>query len=207
MTVAYYLILDNKRRKALDLSDHARDRRLRRRRRPEPRVDARQQALAQRAAPPQPMAMPPAMLPAPQLAQAGARADRRWHLGVQARRRRRAPPAPPPPRRPPTPSPLPQSSMTPADMMLEIFRTLRVLQFEWKIVAQYSLKCRPCSHPHGGGIDPSMAVRCKVKAGLQLYKIREDLYLLDIRKVDGDVLPFMDVCCALLSELRLNPPS
>ena len=108
--------------------------------------------------------------------------QRRWHLGVQ-------------------------SSMPPADMMLEIFRALRALQFEWKIVAQYSLKCRPCSHPHGGGIDPSMAVRCKVKAGLQLYKIREDLYLLDIRKVDGDVLPFMDVCCALLSELRLNPPS
>ena len=111
---------------------------------------------------------------------------------------------PPPPR---GPRPRAQSSMAPADMMLEIFRTLRVLQFEWKIVAQYSLKCRPCSHPHGGGIDPSMAVRCKVKAGLQLYKIREDLYLLDIRKVDGDVLPFMDVCCALLSELRLNPPS
>ena len=30
-------------------------------------------------------------------------------------------------------------------MMLEIFRALRALQFEWKIVAQYSLKCRPCT--------------------------------------------------------------
>ena len=112
---------------------------------------------------------------------------------------------PPPPL---GPRPRAQSSMAPADMMLEIFRTLRVLQFEWKIVAQYSLKCRPCTHPAVGAqqghlLDPSMAVRCKVKAGLQLYKIREDLYLLDIRKVDGDVLPFMDVCSLLLSELKL----
>eukprot|EP00966_Prymnesium_polylepis_P219479 5077765-Prymnesium_polylepis.1 len=44
-------------------------------------------------------------------------------------------------------------------------------------------------------IDPSgMAVRCKVKVGLNLYKIpqQEEQYLLDIRKVDGEVLPFMD---------------
>ena len=33
---------------------------------------------------------------------------RRWHLGVQ-------------------------SSLAPADMMLEIFRVLRVLRFEWKV--------------------------------------------------------------------------
>ena len=39
--------------------------------------------------------------------------------------------------------------------------------------------------------------------GLQLYKIQEDSYLLDIRKVDGDVLPFMDVCSLLLAELKL----
>ena len=44
---------------------------------------------------------------------------------------------------------------------------------------------------------------CKVKVGLQLYKIQEDSYLLDIRKVDGDVLPFMDVCALLLGELKL----
>merc|ERR1712139_14156 len=112
--------------------------------------------------------------------------QRKWHLGVQ-------------------------SSMAPADMMLEIFRALRALQFEWKIVAQYSLKCRPCTRPPVGAsegghsmIDPSgMAVRCKVKVGLNLYKIHEESYLLDIRKVDGEVLPFMDVCSLLLSELKL----
>lgn len=53
-------------------------------------------------------------------------------------------------------------------------------------------------------IDPSgMAVRCKVKVGLNLYKIHDESYLLDIRKVDGEALPFMDVCSLLLSELKL----
>jgi len=111
--------------------------------------------------------------------------QRRWHLGIQ-------------------------STASPADMMLEIFRTLRVLQFEWKIVAQYSLKCRPCTRAMPGsdgigmGQDASrFATRFKVKVGLQLYKIQEDSYLLDIRKVDGEILPFMDVCSLLLSELKL----
>ena len=63
----------------------------------------------------------------------------------------------------------------------------------------------PPSLPHGAPpLTPSRSpVRCKVKVGLQLYKIQEDSYLLDIRKVDGDVLPFMDVCSLLLAELKL----
>ncbi|EOD13725.1 hypothetical protein EMIHUDRAFT_246661 [Emiliania huxleyi CCMP1516] len=87
--------------------------------------------------------------------------QRRWHLGVQ-------------------------SSMSPADMMLEIFRALRVLQFEWKIVAQYSLKCRPCTaRTASEGMGQEPMTRFKVKVGLQLYKIQEDSYLLDIRKADA----------------------
>ena len=37
----------------------------------------------------------------------------------------------------------------------------------------------------------------------RLVKVEDDSYLLDIRKVDGDVLPFMDVCSLLLGELKL----
>ena len=40
-------------------------------------------------------------------------------------------------------------------MMLEIFRALRTLQFEWKIVAQYALKCRPC--PRAAALPPHEA--------------------------------------------------
>jgi len=129
---------------------------------------------------PQQLAESAAMLAASSVQRGAPEAvQRRWHLGVQ-------------------------SSMSPADMMLEIFRALRVLQFEWKIVAQYSLKCRPCTaRTASEGMGQEPMTRFKVKVGLQLYKIQEDSYLLDIRKVDGDVLPFMDVCSLLLSELKL----
>jgi len=206
MTVAYYLILDHKRRKMLGASPVMHATQMAAHLMPqatggaaemddggasgttEAAQQGAQQAASQQAAaaaaaagqPPPPgggalTANPMGGQPAP---------TRRWHLGVQ-------------------------SSLSPADMMLEIFRTLRALRFEWKIVAQYSLKCRPCTRPPteppaAGTLDASsMAVRCKVKVGLQLYKIQEDSYLLDIRKVDGDVLPFMDVCSLLLGELKL----
>ena len=194
MTVAYYLILDHKRRKMLGTSPimHA-------------TASAQPpQHTGAAAAPPGTVAAPagavgasrpscamtPAAAPPMSMVAQGGGADaaqRRWHLGVQ-------------------------SSMAPADMMLEIFRALRTLQFEWKIVAQYSLKCRPCPRPalpahgdagHGQLSTNNLAARCKVKVGLQLYKIQDDLYLLDVRKVDGEVLPFMDVCALLLAELKL----
>jgi len=186
MTVAYYLILDHKRRKMLGSSPimHA----------TQQQADAAAAVAAALVAAPTggagpggrgPLAPPPQQPPAggpamPLVPPGGEGAQRRWHLGVQ-------------------------SSMAPADMMLEIFRALRTLQFEWKIVAQYALKCRPC--PRAAALPPheqlSLAARCKVKVGLQLYKIQDDLYLLDVRKVDGEVLPFMDVCALLLAELKL----
>jgi len=203
MTVAYYLILDHKRRKMLGASPvmHAAQL-LTAHALPQPTADGTMQpppppstvggaagGAVGSGHPSPPGPMPPlpgscgsAMMP-PALRGGGEASQRRWHLGVQ-------------------------SSLAPADMMLEIFRALRALRFEWKIVAQYSLKCRPCTRPSeptgSGTLDASsMAVRCKVKVGLQLYKIVEDSYLLDIRKVDGDVLPFMDVCSLLLGELKL----
>ena len=214
MTVAYYLILDHKRRKMLGASPVMHATQMAAQlpdaptdiSGPETAVAQQQQAAAAQAVaqqqaaaasarqPPQPQGGPLSGARAAPMISAGARgsadaSQRRWHLGVQ-------------------------SSLAPADMMLEIFRVLRALRFEWKIVAQYNIKCRPCTRPPpdggasgantAGTLDASsMAVRCKVKVGLQLYKIQEDSYLLDIRKVDGDVLPFMDVCALLLGELKL----
>jgi len=210
MTVAYYLILDHKRRKMLGASPvmHA-TQMAQQAQQQQAAQQAAHQAAQQQAQQQQqqhgadgrdaqhqhqradgspahahgstlhrPPATPQMMSPTAQRS-ATDPAQRRWHLGVQ-------------------------SSLAPADMMLEIFRVLRALRFEWKIVAQYSLKCRPCTRPLGeGGTAESSAVRCKVKVGLQLYKIQEDSYLLDIRKVDGEVLPFIDVCSLLIGELKL----
>jgi len=158
MTVAYYLILDSKRRRLLSSSAMMQSPgQLDVAAPPPPPAAAAQpQPLIQ----PQQLAESAAMLAASSVQRGAPEAvQRRWHLGVQ-------------------------SSMSPADMMLEIFRALRVLQFEWKIVAQYSLKCRPCTaRTASEGMGQEPMTRFKVKVGLQLYKIQEDSYLLDIRKV------------------------
>lgn len=196
MTVAYYLILDHKRRKLLSSSPimHA----TQPLQSPQDELAAADVAAQTAPSPlqmmqPTPTTSPASSQPSPVdgaaivdpmfgMQQRGMEAmQRRWHLGIQ-------------------------SSMLPADMMLEIFRALRTLRIEWKIVAQYSLKCRPCTRAMdsiGASYEGDMAAHFKVKIGLQLYKIQEDMYLLDIRKVDGDMLPFMDICALLLSELHL----
>lgn len=212
MTVAYYLILDSKRRRLLTGSNmmHA-----------APNGEAAvSPPPASQVAPliqPQQLSENLALLSAADVQRGSPDArQHRWHLGIQRCGAMPASPHTPPRPRPQRliPAAAPPlalcSSASPADMMLEIFRTLRALQFEWKIVAQYSLKCRPCTRamPGADGIGmgqdaSSHATRFKVKVGMQLYKIQEDSYLLDIRKVDGEILPFMDVCSLLLSELKL----
>ncbi|RWV94471.1 hypothetical protein BHE74_00026239 [Ensete ventricosum] len=39
--------------------------------------------------------------------------------------------------------------------------------------------------------------------GLQLYKTREDKYLLDLQRVSGPHLLFLDLCAAFLAQLRV----
>lgn len=74
------------------------------------------------------------------------------------------------------------------------------------MVAQYQLVCRPALKGADGLVpegDEAAVKRAGVKLGLQLYKVMEDQYLLDVKRLDGDIFPFMDVCSALLCELKL----
>ena len=64
---------------------------------------------------------------------------------------------------------------------------------EWKIVAPFQLRCR-CYHPSNSKV---------VKIALQLYKVKEKKYLLDIKKLEGETFPFFDVCSKLLNEIQL----
>jgi len=103
---------------------------------------------------------------------------KKWHLGVQSR-------------------------LPPADMMIEVFRALKAINFEWKVVAQYQLVCRPAVRQAAEGDLGASARRAQVKLGLQLYKVVDDQYLLDVKRLEGDIFPFMDVCSSLLCELKL----
>eukprot|EP01117_Protostelium_nocturnum_P012923 TRINITY_DN4783_c0_g3_i1.p1 TRINITY_DN4783_c0_g3~~TRINITY_DN4783_c0_g3_i1.p1 ORF type:complete len:520 (-),score=183.32 TRINITY_DN4783_c0_g3_i1:28-1587(-) len=85
------------------------------------------------------------------------------------------------------------TSVPPEEAMKEVFRALRVNNFEWKIVGPYQLRCRH-SDPDSSG---------EVKIALQLYKVKEKRYLLDVKKLSGETFPFFDNCSKLLNEMNL----
>ncbi len=62
------------------------------------------------------------------------------------------------------------------------------------MVGPYQLRCRR-KHPTNENKI--------VKIALQLYKVKEKRYLLDIKKLEGETFPFFDTCSKLLNELHL----
>ena len=122
MTVAYYLILDHKRRKMLGSSPVMHATQMAAQLTADGTVTQAPSAVPHGTCDTSSAQLPPgapgtsrSTLPVLKIATAsptsGADAmQRRWHLGVQ-------------------------SSLAPADMMLEIFRVLRALRFEWKVRA------------------------------------------------------------------------
>lgn len=109
---------------------------------------------------------------------------RRWYLGIQSKKQ-------------------------PAHVMTEVYKALHVLQFEWKVLAPYRIKCRwrpvqlspgmPfCNVPKDRLSDNTL--KCKI--GLQLYNVQPHIYLLDFQKLDGDAFTFMNLCARIITELK-----
>mmetsp|Transcript_17532 Transcript_17532/g.24333 ORF Transcript_17532/g.24333 Transcript_17532/m.24333 type:complete len:163 (+) Transcript_17532:1077-1565(+) len=88
------------------------------------------------------------------------------------------------------------SSRLPHEIMQEVFRALKATGFEWKILGPYQLRCRKL-------VSEGKGESKFVKIGLQLYKVKETKYLLDIKKLEGETFPFFDWCSKLLNELNL----
>jgi 5'-AMP-activated protein kinase catalytic alpha subunit len=42
-----------------------------------------------------------------------------------------------------------------------------------------------------------------VKFEVQLYRLKEERYAIDLQRTDGDLMIFLDISAALLAELRL----
>ncbi|XP_073273022.1 SNF1-related protein kinase catalytic subunit alpha KIN10-like [Primulina huaijiensis] len=128
-------------------------------------------------------------------------ADKRWALGLQSRAH-------------------------PREIMTEVLKALQELNVYWKKIGPYNMKCRwiPSSPGrHEGMINDSMhdnnyfgddsaiiendgVVRSAanvVKFEVQLYKTREDKYLLDLQRVHGPQFLFLDLCAAFLAQLRV----
>ncbi|XP_024543504.1 SNF1-related protein kinase catalytic subunit alpha KIN10 [Selaginella moellendorffii] len=132
-------------------------------------------------------------------------AERRWALGLQSRAH-------------------------PREIMNEVLKVLQELDVSWKKLGHYNVKCRwtfappskaPCSLPGSPMISEPLHERIAVAAAtaaadiveqgrrnlvkfeLQLYKMHEEKYLLDLQKLEGPFFTFLDFCSMFLAELRV----
>ncbi|XP_042043596.1 SNF1-related protein kinase catalytic subunit alpha KIN10-like [Salvia splendens] len=118
-----------------------------------------------------------------------------------------------------------QSRAHPREIMAEVLKALQELNVNWKKIGQYNMKCRwvPGDPGHSEGVvnnsmhdnnyfeDESSIVehganfkpQHVVKFEVQLYKTREDKYLLDLQRVQGPQFLFLDLCAAFLAQLRV----
>ncbi|KAK1286529.1 SNF1-related protein kinase catalytic subunit alpha KIN10 [Acorus calamus] len=113
-----------------------------------------------------------------------------------------------------------QSRAHPREIMMEVLRALQEMNVAWKKIGHYNMKCRwfP-GHPDNGNStshgDHIFADECSIsenecaksanviKFELQLYKTRDEKYLLDLQRVQGPQLLFLDLCAAFLTQLRV----
>ncbi|KAL6587537.1 SNF1-related protein kinase catalytic subunit alpha kin10 [Orobanche minor] len=123
--------------------------------------------------------------------------DRKWALGLQSRAH-------------------------PREIMTEVLKALQEMNVYWKKIGHYNMKCRWNRGGPGGKCNDSMQGNnlfgdesaivendannrhpTVVKFEVQLYKTREDKYLLDLQRVQGTQFLFLDLCAAFLAQLRV----
>ena len=91
----------------------------------------------------------------------------------------------------------------PGDCVAEVHRALQQLGIRWKRLGSggYTLRCMVVPPPGAG--QGHLHLGGGVKFEVQLYRLKEERYAVDIQRTDGDLMLFLDVSAALLAELRL----
>ncbi|KAI5019889.1 hypothetical protein ZWY2020_044777 [Hordeum vulgare] len=121
-------------------------------------------------------------------------AERKWALGLQSRAH-------------------------PREIITEVLKALQELNVCWKKIGHYNMKCRwspgffenMMHNNNGFGVESAIIEADGlgdksthiVKFEIQLYKTRDDKYLLDLQRVSGPQLLFLDLCSAFLTQLRV----
>ncbi|EEC51322.1 predicted protein, partial [Phaeodactylum tricornutum CCAP 1055/1] len=125
------------------------------------------------------------------------RRTRRWYLGIQSKK-------------------------DPAHVMTEVYKALMSLGCEWLQLSSYRIKCK--WRPNTGGSGSSSTIplagviagedghslrvpnlstsEYSIKIGLTLYKVQQNIYLLDFQKMTGDAFSFMTLCANIITELK-----
>lgn len=90
----------------------------------------------------------------------------KWHLGIR-------------------------SQSKPNDIMNEVFRAMKALSFEWKVVNPYHIRVRRLNQVTGK----------YMKISLQLYQVDCRSYLLDFKSEARHIMEFFEMCAALITQL------
>jgi len=90
----------------------------------------------------------------------------KWHLGIR-------------------------SQSKPSDIMNEVFRAMKALNFEWKIMSPYQVKVRRYNE----------IKKDYTKICLQLYQVDNRSYLLDFKSEARNTMEFFEMCAALIINL------
>ncbi|GMI92727.1 SNF1 kinase homolog 10, SNF1-RELATED PROTEIN KINASE 1.1 [Hibiscus trionum] len=87
-----------------------------------------------------------------------------------------------------------ESGARPRVIMMEVLKALHEVSVRWKKIGHYNMKCRWPPGPDEGNV---------IKFEVQLYKTREEKYLLDLQRVQGSHFLFFDLCAKFLAQLRV----
>ena len=190
-TVAYYLTVDNRRR--LPSSGYLRS-----------ELESSSGASIGSTLPPPPggygHALPPGSVPAGGIANQRVHAERRWRLGTHSRGH-------------------------PSALMAELYRVLQLLGIAWKKLAPYNLKCRKVIKTRrvsvaddldhqmdeivakSGGAEGAegeelVPGESMLKFEIQMYKAKDDEYLIDLQRLVGDPFSFVELVSKILVEIK-----
>lgn len=101
------------------------------------------------------------------------------------------------------------------EIMSEVFRVLKKFNFEWKVIQPFLIQARPKKQASEYNFEEDIILEHsfaqkeqQVKFSLQLFKINpkkseENVYLLDIKNVEGHPIAFFDQCALLIEELKV----
>ena len=87
-----------------------------------------------------------------------------------------------------------QSRKTPAKIMESIYSALVQTKASWKKIGPYVLKA---TYAMGSGFENEISGSA-MKIEIQVYKLKEDYWQIDIQKLSGGVLQYLDLCSSLL---------
>uniref|UniRef100_M8BKE3 non-specific serine/threonine protein kinase n=1 Tax=Aegilops tauschii TaxID=37682 RepID=M8BKE3_AEGTA len=116
-----------------------------------------------------------------------------------------------------------QSRAQPCTILIEVLKALKELNVRWKKNVEYNMKCRwgfpgfpqvsdmwlDANHSFVDDStimdngDVNRRLPAVIKFEFQLYKTRDDKYLLDMQRVTGPQLLFLEFCASFLTKLRV----